>query len=159
MSEKTTSPDLASLLPLIQEVLSQGGEFELHPYGKSMLPAIREGRDTVFLSAPTEPPKRDDLLLYKRQNGTFVLHRVVRVEADGSLSMRGDNQYFLERGIQKDQVVAVVKRYFRGEREIRVDSFRARAYCARRRASFPFRRVLRGVWRRLRRLFQGGNHG
>ena len=83
MQQKTETMELSLLLPLIEEVLAQGGEFELHPRGKSMLPAIREGRDTVMLSRATPPYTRGDLLLYRRTNGTFVLHRVVRVEKDG----------------------------------------------------------------------------
>ena len=147
--------ELAALLPLIREVLSRGGEFELHPRGVSMRPTICEDRDTVMLSTFTTPPKRGDLLLYQRTTGAFVLHRVVRVEKDGTLSMRGDNQYFIERGIRTEQVIAVVRRYYRRGREMRTDSLRVRLYSARRTFTYPFRRIARAVWRRVRKLFGG----
>lgn len=150
---------LSSLLPLMKEVLNRGGEFELHPCGESMRPTIKEGRDTVFLSSLTCAPTRDDLLLYQRDTGAFVLHRVVRVAEDGTLFMRGDNQYFIERGIRPDQVIAIVKRYYRGKREIKTDSLRARLYVRRRHFTYPFRRVLHALLRRVKRLFGGKAHG
>jgi len=150
---------LADLIPLIREVLQRGGEFELHPRGESMRPTIKEGRDTVLLSSPTRPPVRNDLLLYRRDNGTYVLHRVVRVEKDGTLSLRGDNQYFIERGIRPDQVIATVKRYYRGKHERRTDSLRVRIYCAFRTATYPIRRVFHALGRRIKRIFGGTAHG
>lgn len=159
MQEQKEHIELAALLPLIREVISRGGEFALHPRGESMLPTIRAGRDTVMLSALDRPPVRGDLLLYQRDTGAFVLHRVVREEKDGTLSMRGDNQYFIERGIRKDQVIAVVRRYYRQGQERRTDSLRVRLYCTRRTLTYPFRRIFRAVARRTRRLFGGKNHG
>ena len=159
MLSKGSSLPLSELLPVIREVLAKGGEFELHPHGSSMLPTIREGRDTVMLTAITAPPKRGDLLLYRRDSGTLVLHRVVRVETDATLTMRGDNQYFTERGIREDQLIATVKRYFRDGKEIRTDSRRSHFYRARRAFTFPFRRVAHALFGRIKRLFQGGQHG
>ena len=148
---------LSELLPLIEEVLSKNGEFEIHPRGQSMLPTIKEGRDTVLLSRATPPYRRGDLLLYRRKNGVFVLHRVVKAEKDGTLSFRGDNQYFIERGITPPQVIAIVKRYYRAGKEVKTDALTTRLYCAARTVGYPFRRIARAVLRRLRRLFQGGD--
>lgn len=159
MQEQKEHIELSALLPLIREVISRGGEFELHPRGESMLPTICQGRDTVMLSSLDRPPVRGDLLLYQRDTGAFVLHRVVRVAKDGTLSMRGDNQYFIERGIQRNQVIAVVRRYYRRGREMRTDSLRVRLYCTRRTLTYPFRRVFRAVARRVKRLFGGKIHG
>ena len=86
---------LAELIPVIRDVLAAGGEFSLMPRGQSMLPYFREGRDSVILSPITAPPRRGDILLYVRTNGTPVLHRVVSAEADGTFTMRGDSQYFI----------------------------------------------------------------
>ena len=148
---------LSELLPLIEEVLKRNGEFELHPRGQSMLPTIKEGRDTVLLSRATPPYQRGDLLLYRRKNGIFVLHRVVKAEKDGTLSFRGDNQYFIERDIAPSQVIAAVKRYYRAGKEIRTDAMSTKIYCAARTVGYPFRRIARALLRRLRRLFQGGD--
>lgn len=147
---------LVELLPVIREVLTMGGEFSIKPRGNSMLPYLREGRDTIILSALTAPPRRGDILLYVRETGVPVLHRVVRVERDGTLSMRGDNQYFVERGIRRDQVVAIMLHFHRNGHERRTDSFPSRLYRMRRTLTYPLRRAYYALLRRAKRLLKGG---
>lgn len=74
--------------------------------GSSMDPFLVHGRDTVFLSKLTRQPRRGDMLLYRRKNGQYVLHRVAR--AGQTLTLIGDGQVGLEPGIQAEQVLAVV---------------------------------------------------
>ena len=145
---------LVELLPVIRDVLAAGGEFSIKPRGESMLPYLREGRDSVVLSPLTAPPKRGDILLYVRASGTPVLHRVVRVEKDGSLVMRGDNQYFLERGIKQGQVVAIVKRYFRRSKKRRTDDLASRLYRTKRSVTYPFRRSGHALCSRIKKLYR-----
>ena len=148
---------LKDLLPVIREVLTSGGEFSLKPRGVSMLPYLREGRDTVILSPLKKAPKRGDILLYVRSSGAPILHRVVHVEDDGTLSMRGDNQYFIERGIRQDQVVAIMERFLRNGKEKHISSLGSRLYRARRTITYPFRRVCVAALRRTKRFLKGGN--
>lgn len=75
--------------------------------GNSMTPFLVHGRDTVYLSKPEEPFRRGDMLLYRRRNGAYVLHRVYRVDGD-CLTMVGDGQTVLEPGICRDQILARV---------------------------------------------------
>ena len=151
---------LAELLPVIQDVLAAGGEFSLKPRGESMLPYFREGRDTVMLSTVSGRIKPGDILLYVRQTGVPVLHRVVSVDTDGSFTMRGDSQYFIERGIRPEQVVAIVKRFYRRGREKHTDSLSSRLYCARRKFTYPIRHFTRRAVSRLKRILKGGKqHG
>lgn len=158
MSKPMESMSLTQLLPIIREVLAMGGEFVLHPGGISMLPTLKEGRDTVTLFPFTAPPRRGDILLYRRESGGFVLHRVVKVAKDGSLWMRGDNQYAIEKGILPSQVIGIVKRYERAGKTVFVDSIPSRLYRARRTLTYPFRRVARGLLRRARALLGGESH-
>ena len=46
---KNETFSLTETEPIIKEVLESGGEFELYPRGTSMLPLIRQGRDSVIL--------------------------------------------------------------------------------------------------------------
>ncbi len=131
--------DLADLYPTIKEVLAKGESFFLYPNGKSMLPTLRAGKDAVFLS-PVGKIKKGDMLLYRRQGGAFVLHRVVGLASDGTLVMRGDNQYYDEKGITREQVIAAVYRYVRGTKEIDCSSLSHRAYLGWRSLSYPLRR-------------------
>jgi len=52
VSSPNNAFSLYDMEPIIREVLDSGGEFELAPRGTSMLPLIKEGRDTVTLVSP-----------------------------------------------------------------------------------------------------------
>lgn len=99
--------ELKEQLPLMLEVLSSGAEYEILPRGESMLPLIRPGQDVVCLVAP-QALRRRDICLYRRANGQFVLHRLERIEKDGTLQFRGDNQRDIECGVARSAVIARV---------------------------------------------------
>lgn len=103
---------------LIEAVIEDGGEFRLITAGTSMKPLLRDRQDTVVLVKPDAALKKYDLPLYRRENGQFVLHRVVRCNADGTYATRGDNQTETEQGVADRQVLAVVSRIVRGKHEI-----------------------------------------
>lgn len=92
---------------LIRNVLERGGTFKFYPRGTSMYPMIREGRDMVLLTSIPARLKKYQAVLYKRENGAFVLHRIVGI-SDNSYTMRGDNQFVLEHGIKKEQMIGLV---------------------------------------------------
>ena len=75
--------------------------------GNSMSPFLVHGRDTVYLSRLDRPAKKGDVLLYKRDSGAYILHRVYKVEKD-SYTMVGDAQTQLEQGIRQDQIIAIM---------------------------------------------------
>ena len=119
---QTEKIDLSEALPLIKSVLATGGVFRLYPHGVSMLPTIREGRDTVSLSSP-EGIKRGDIVLYTRQaDGAPILHRVVRATENG-FDIRGDNQIMPEKDVRSQNVIAVVSEYTNGKRTVKRGSF------------------------------------
>ena len=102
-----TEFDMRELYPLLSEVLESGGEFRLYPKGTSMLPLLREGEDSVLLKKCTEL-EVGGIYLYRRKGGKFVLHRLVALEETRAPVFRGDNQDWLERGIPREDVLAVV---------------------------------------------------
>ena len=112
---------------LIREVLASGGEFRLYPHGISMLPLLRQGRDSVSLRQVDSPIRKGDILFYQRPDGSFVLHRVRAVKPDG-LTMIGDNQTLPERGVSPDWVIGRVTRIFRDDKEVICDGLRYRLY-------------------------------
>lgn len=143
---------LDSLMPLIRESLALGQSVKLSPRGVSMLPMLRQGIDRVVLSPIQGPLSKYDLPLYRRDDGHYVLHRIVKT--GDTLTCVGDNQFALERGLRHDQMIAVVTSFYRGEREIRVDSLGYRCYCR----FWHYSRPVRYVWRRgkglLRRILK-----
>ena len=112
---------------LIREVLSSDGEFRLYPHGTSMLPLLRQGIDSVALRKLDRPPRKFDILFYKRQDGSYILHRVKEVTKDG-LVLWGDNHTMLEYGITEKNIIGYAARIFRGETELDCQSLRYRLY-------------------------------
>mgnify|MGYP002734939670 CR=1 FL=1 len=104
---------LADYYPLIRETLDQGGTFSLTITGQSMYPFILGNRDRVTLSPITGKLKKNDLPFYRRANGQFVLHRIVKVEKDGTYTCCGDHQWWLEKGLKHDQMIGVATEYVR----------------------------------------------
>ena len=115
MSSKTIS--LSDMYPIIKEVLGNGGTFSLTITGSSMYPFILGGRDRVTLSPITKKLKKNDLPLYRRDNGQFVLHRVVKVCKDGTYICCGDHQCQLERGLRHEQMIGIATSYVRKGRK------------------------------------------
>lgn len=152
MSERNVS--LEELLPLIEERLAAGQSVRFSPMGTSMLPMLRQGRDSVVLSPVPERLKKYDLPLYRRENGQFVLHRVV--EAGETYTCMGDNQYRPEPGLRHGQMIALVTAFVRNGREHAVDARGYRAYCRIWHWSRPARYVcarcrskIKSVWKRF----------
>ena len=112
---------------LIREVLASGGEFRLYPHGTSMLPLLRQGIDSVALRKLDRPPQKFDILFYKRQDGSFILHRVKEVTKEG-IVLWGDNHTMLEYGITKENIIGYAARVFRDDKELNCRSLRYRAY-------------------------------
>ena len=145
---------LDDLMPLIREQLNQGKTVCFSPMGTSMLPMLRQGIDTVTLSSPPERLRKYDLPLYQRDDGKYILHRVVGVGE--TYTCLGDNQFTLEYGVRQDQIIALVTSFSRSGREISVTHPGYRLYCCLWFYSRPvrrfFRRVRNFIGRWLRRI-------
>ena len=105
MSEKISLNEMA---PLIRETLEKNGEVPFISAGRSMLPVIRDRKDAVTLVKPKREIKPGDIVFYQRDNGQFILHRVMFVNSDKYV-MRGDNQWDNEYNIRRDQIIGVLK--------------------------------------------------
>ncbi len=125
MKNKVT---MKELLPFIEEALNNDKTFTIPITGTSMLPLLVAGRDTVTLKKCEGSLTSGDLPLYRRTDGTFVLHRVVKVETDGTYTMCGDNQFLKEKGIAHSQIIGVVTEITRNGKTFTVDSKKYQQY-------------------------------
>ena len=107
----SSNVSLHEFWPIMKEVIESGGEFTFYPHGTSMMPLVREGVDQVVL-IKADTVKKGDVVFYQRDNGQFVLHRVVKVK-NGKYVMCGDNQWVLEQGITDKHVLAKMKAVLR----------------------------------------------
>lgn len=107
MEKNTHTPrplHLAQAEPLLRERLE--ATVVLTVTGGSMLPLLAGGRDRVTLGPVPERLRRGEVLLYRRADGSYVLHRLTGFGQDGTLVFCGDRQTEPERGIRPEQVIA-----------------------------------------------------
>ena len=109
------------LMPEYEQLLREGAELPLVVSGESMLPFLRPGRDTVYLRGASAPLRRGEIAFYRRWNGVYVLHRVVRTEP-GKYWFVGDAQDRVDGPLPEKCVFAYVTAVRRGERLIRPDN-------------------------------------
>lgn len=141
---------LEDLLPLIQERVAAGHCVRgLTFRGVSMMPILRQGKDTVELSPLPEKLKKYDLPVYLRPNGKLVMHRVVAVKEDHYICL-GDNTEDFEK-IDPSQMVALVSAINRGGRRIETSNPMYRLYCCLWRPTRPLRKLYKRGKRFLKR--------
>ena len=144
---------LDSIIDIIEEKLRSGGTVTFTPSGESMLPMLRDGKDVVVLSKPRGRLRLYDVPLYRRENGQFVLHRVIDFDSDGSYVMCGDNEFRREHGIRDSQIIGVLIAFHRKGKPYRVDSLRYRLYITLMYHSRVFRRAYRFAKRKKEAAF------
>lgn len=98
---------LSELLPFIEEAFNRNTTFKIPITGTSMNPYLVQGRDYVFIKKAEQPLEVGDIPLYRRDNGAFVLHRIVDKDEKGYV-MCGDNQFILEKNITDKHIIGVV---------------------------------------------------
>ena len=64
------------LLPQLLPLLEETDAIPLVISGGSMSPFLAHGRDTGCLSKVDRPLKRGDMILYQRDSGKYILHRI-----------------------------------------------------------------------------------
>ena len=116
------------IIDIMLEKLEAGGTVTFTPSGTSMLPMLRDSKDIVVLKKSPKRLKLFDVALYKRDNGCYVLHRVIGFSDDGTYKMCGDNQFAVECGIREDQIIAVLTSFNRKGKTYTVSSLRYRFY-------------------------------
>ena len=115
-----------------EEELGRKGKLIYTNVGDSMMPLLRQGRDLLIIERPKEwdlleendvaavrKLKRLDVPLYKRDNGAYVLHRVLKVRKKDYV-ICGDNRYHREYGINDRHVIGMLTGVVRDGREISV---------------------------------------
>lgn len=139
---------LAELEGVIRRVLSEGGTFVFCPKGSSMLPTVRGGVDQVVLAPLPEKLGKYQAILYKRENGQYVLHRIVGRQGD-TYTMRGDNQLYNEKGIRRDQMIGWMRAVIRDGKKTEQSAWAERVRLRKILLARPFRFVYAAVKARI----------
>lgn len=147
--QRVTIP-MAELASILQLQLNTAGSARLTVTGSSMLPMLHHSKDTVILSPVYQSPARGALPLYLRDNGEYVLHRILRSVPEGFLCC-GDNQWQTEI-VRPDQLLAVVTGFTRNGREYQTSHRGYRLYVWLWVSLHPVRRYILAVRRCLGKL-------
>ena len=121
----------------IEDVLKEKGVYIGPTVGVSMLPMLKNRRDTIVVKCKTERLKRLDVALYKRDDA-YVLHRVLRT-VDGGYIIRGDNCY-VDESVPEDAVIGVLTEFFRKNKHIVCTDEKYIRYAEKRLKTYKFRR-------------------
>lgn len=120
---------IQDLYPVFLEKLQSGGSFVLTITGSSMFPLFRHGKDSIEVFPVSDRLKKNDMPLYRRDTGQFVMHRIVGFDGNGDYILCGDNQFSKEHHIRHGQIVGVVRGFTRNGRHASCGGFWYKAYC------------------------------
>lgn len=141
------------LLPFLRERLAAGQKVRYLPFrGTSMLPMLRQGKDSVELAPLPERMKKFDLPVYQYPSGKVVMHRIVDVKEDCYICL-GDNLVDLET-IYPHQMIGFVTAFKRGNRRIEVTSKGYRFYCRFWYCLYPLRKWIRKGKRMVKKIIR-----
>lgn len=115
-----------ALSELVMLQLENGGRAQLTVTGCSMQPMLCHRRDTVELVPVSGSQRPGDVILYRRENGQYVLHRIIALTPEGYLCS-GDNQAMRE-PVAHDQLLAVMDGFTRKGKRYGLDATGYRVY-------------------------------
>jgi hypothetical protein len=111
---------LKDAAPVIEEILLSGGKVKILASGRSMEPVICDGQDTVVLKKAEGKLQTDDIVLFKRDSGNLVLHRIIAFDGN-QITLRGDSQWTTET-VDSSRVMGVLDSIERNGQLIKADS-------------------------------------
>ena len=130
--QTNTSESLPRTIPELLE----NHTIQFQPQGYSMYPLFVPGRDSAVIEkADCDRLKKGDVILYRRENGILVLHRICRITKDGFYTV-GDNQTAVEGPLTASQISGKLIHIIRNGYSFSVNH--------------PVYRILSGFWLFLR---------
>ena len=106
------------MIKKIEDVILEKGFYVTRPKGTSMFPMLKDNCNEICVVKADEINKYD-VPLYKRESGEYVLHRILDIDEDGYVCC-GDNQWVLEHGVKREQIIGKLDRWFKGDKEYTV---------------------------------------
>lgn len=123
-----------------EEIIEKEGRLVYTNVGDSMYPLIKP-RDLLVIRKPPRPLRRLDIPLYKRDNGQYVLHRIVKKRAN-DYALCGDNRAGIETGITDRHIIGVLTEIVRDGSTFSVYSVKYRLYAHLWSDFMPIKRVI-----------------
>ncbi len=143
---------VAEISEFVDELIEENAVLPFYVSGSSMNPFLISRRDIVYLKK-TQPNelKKGRILLFRRKDGSLVLHRIRIVSENSTFEMLGDAQSQSEK-IDKEQIIAIVSEIERKGKRRSTDSAYWKSIDAIWRALIPFRPFIMRIWFKIRRI-------
>ena len=126
----------------IAEQLLRDGYVLTCSMGNSMRPMLTQRTEQLLIEKLTAEPSTNDVVLYRRSSGQYVLHRIVRCRKDLFL-IRGDNCYGKPEKVSPQRIIGILKGFYRGKRYISCEkSIAYRVYVVLWRFIYPVRYIV-----------------
>ena len=125
----------------IEDIIEKEGYYISTSVGNSMLPFLRERKDTIVIQKRAQY-KKFDVVLYKRKDN-YVLHRIIKVLPE-TFHIRGDNCYYDEY-VKHNEIIGVMVECYRGEKKVNLNSIFYKLYVCIRVYSYPIRSVFNKI--------------
>lgn len=116
-----------------------------------MMPLIKQDRDLLIIEPVHGRLKKYDVPLYKRDNGQYVLHRILKVREQDYV-ICGDNRWSKEYGITDKHIIGVLTAVVRDGKEISVNDRKYKLYVHLWCDLFPVRAFVVHVIHKLKRI-------
>ncbi len=124
----------------IEDQLREEGYLLKLTKGISMEPMLRQYKEESLIRIPDREPRKYDVVLFKRDNGQYVLHRIVGSRGT-AFRIRGDNCMGTEL-VEREQILGILAGFYRGETYVDCSTDKAYLrYSYMRVATFPLRRA------------------
>ena len=128
-----------------EEMLERDGKLIYTNKGVSMMPLLRADRDVMVIEAcrASEVRKYDAVLFVRpgKTKNAYVLHRVLRLNPDGTFWIVGDNCCGGE-NVRGEQIIGRLKTVLRDGRSTEMTDWRYRCYVYLWCAPYPLRFVI-----------------
>lgn len=109
------------------------------------MPLLRKDRDIIVIDRGEPPYSKNDAVLFVRDTGSYVLHRITKILPDGMYEITGDNCIESE-NVREDRIIGVLSEVHRDGKTIKTGEKGYKIYIFTR----PFVRSLKQIYRKVR---------
>ena len=109
----------------VRDFIKKNGYYCATVHGTSMLPLLKNHRDSVYVVTP-DKLKKYDVVLFERANDQLVLHRIMKVQED-VFYISGDNDITLEK-VSREQIIGKMTEFSVKDKEYTTQALWYRLY-------------------------------